>query len=148
MPQAPAPPESIEEAIARVTRFREARDWDERNAPQYLSRAVSVEASELEEEFLWKNEKDVAEHLRSEEGPLGGGTRSGERRGWRRADFGSSLLRACRDRPAGGPWNETGEDRGEVPSRNRPGLLSLCQQQSAPAVPLADGWWAVRDGRL
>ena len=29
---------------------------------------MSVEASELEEEFLWKNGEDVEEHLCSEEG--------------------------------------------------------------------------------
>jgi len=68
MPQSPAPPESIEEAIARVTRFREARGWDKYHTPRHLSRAVSIEASELEEEFLWKNGEDVEEHLRSEEG--------------------------------------------------------------------------------
>ncbi|WP_263786227.1 nucleotide pyrophosphohydrolase [Salinibacter grassmerensis] len=68
MPDSPAPPASIAEAIARVTRFREARDWDKYHTPRHLSRAVSVEASELEEEFLWKDASDVAEHLRSDEG--------------------------------------------------------------------------------
>ena len=68
MPDSPAPPASIDEAIARVTRFREARDWDKYHTPRHLSRAVSVEASELEEEFLWKDASDVAEHLRSDEG--------------------------------------------------------------------------------
>lgn len=68
MPNSLTPPASIEEAIDRVTRFREARDWDKYHTPRHLSRAVSVEASELEEEFLWKDASDVAEHLRSEEG--------------------------------------------------------------------------------
>lgn len=61
-------PESIEEAMARVARFREARDWDTYHTPKHLSRAVSVEASELEEEFLWKDAQDVEKHLRSKEG--------------------------------------------------------------------------------
>jgi hypothetical protein len=34
MPDAPTPPASIEEAIARVTRFREARDWDQYHTPR------------------------------------------------------------------------------------------------------------------
>ncbi len=68
MPDSPTFPASIEEAIARVTRFREARNWDQYHTPRHLSRAVAVEASELEEEFLWKNDRDVTEHLRSEEG--------------------------------------------------------------------------------
>lgn len=68
MPNPPEPPASIEEAIARVTRFRKARDWDKYHTPRHLSRSVSVEASELEEEFLWKDSGDVEEHLRSEEG--------------------------------------------------------------------------------
>jgi NTP pyrophosphatase (non-canonical NTP hydrolase) len=65
----PAPiPASIEEAIARVTRFRQARDWDKFHTPSHLSRSVSVEASELAEEFLWKDSGDIEAHLRSEEG--------------------------------------------------------------------------------
>jgi NTP pyrophosphatase (non-canonical NTP hydrolase) len=68
-PPAPVdPPASIEEAIARVTRFRQARDWDKYHTPSHLSRSVSVEASELAEEFLWKDSGDIEAHLRSEEG--------------------------------------------------------------------------------
>lgn len=63
-----APPTSIDDAMERVTRFREARDWDQYHTPRHLSRAVSVEASELEEEFLWKDSGDVAAYLQSDEG--------------------------------------------------------------------------------
>ncbi|MEF8817131.1 MAG: nucleotide pyrophosphohydrolase [Salinibacter sp.] len=64
----PTPPTSIDDAMDRVTRFREARDWDQYHTPRHLSRAISVEASELQEEFLWKDSSDVEEHLQSDEG--------------------------------------------------------------------------------
>jgi len=45
----------------RVEQFRNARDWLKFHNPKDLSMALSIEASELEEIFLWKDKDDVKE---------------------------------------------------------------------------------------
>lgn len=42
-------------AIARLRQFRDDRDWKQFHNPKDLSLALSIEASELLELFLWKS---------------------------------------------------------------------------------------------
>jgi NTP pyrophosphatase (non-canonical NTP hydrolase) len=43
----------------RVAEFVAARDWEVFHTPQNLSAAIAVEAAELMEQFLWRNETEA-----------------------------------------------------------------------------------------
>ena len=43
----------MRELIAEIVRFRDARDWSQFHTPRNLAMALSVEAGELLERFLW-----------------------------------------------------------------------------------------------
>ena len=45
----------MNEAIARLRQYRDDRDWKQFHNPKDLSLALSIEASELLELFLWKS---------------------------------------------------------------------------------------------
>lgn len=41
------------ETLERIYKFREDRDWNKFHTPKDLSMAISIESSELLEQFLW-----------------------------------------------------------------------------------------------
>ncbi|MCH4811344.1 nucleotide pyrophosphohydrolase [Vreelandella neptunia] len=45
----------MDDVIARLRQFRDDRDWKQFHNPKDLSLALSIEAAELLEVFLWKN---------------------------------------------------------------------------------------------
>lgn len=45
--------------IYALKKFRDERDWEQFHNPKDLSLAISIEASELLELFLWKNADDA-----------------------------------------------------------------------------------------
>jgi len=49
----------IEEIIEALKKFRDERDWEQFHNPKDLAIAVSIEANELLELFLWKNAEDA-----------------------------------------------------------------------------------------
>ena len=52
--------------IERIRKFREDRDWDQFHTPENLAKAISIEAGELLEHFLWDNKynkEEVCEEL-------------------------------------------------------------------------------------
>lgn len=49
----------IEELRQAIVKFTQERDWDQFHNGKDLALALSIEASELNEAFLWKNAKDV-----------------------------------------------------------------------------------------
>jgi NTP pyrophosphatase (non-canonical NTP hydrolase) len=48
----------IEIMIQELIRFRDERDWEQFHNPKDLALAISVEAGELLEQFLWKDAAD------------------------------------------------------------------------------------------
>jgi NTP pyrophosphatase (non-canonical NTP hydrolase) len=48
----------------RVLKFRDDRDWKQFHNPKDLAISLLVEATELLDEFKWKDEKAVAKHLK------------------------------------------------------------------------------------
>ncbi|VAX36852.1 hypothetical protein MNBD_UNCLBAC01-1975 [hydrothermal vent metagenome] len=50
-----------------VKAFRDARDWGQFHTPNNLVQAISIEANELMEEFLWKTDQEVEELLKQKE---------------------------------------------------------------------------------
>ena len=46
-----------------LARFRDERDWQQFHKPKDIAEALSVEASELLELFMWKSHSEIAEKL-------------------------------------------------------------------------------------
>ena len=44
---------TIEEIQTRIREFRDARDWQQFHTPKDMAMAISIEAAELQEHFLW-----------------------------------------------------------------------------------------------
>ena len=51
----------IKEIINELIKFRDARDWKQFHDSKNLATAISIEAAELNELFLWKNVKESEE---------------------------------------------------------------------------------------
>ena len=61
-------PSLMDELTKKIVQFRDARDWKQFHNPKDLALALSIEAAELNEIFLWKsheaaNKKRLAEEL-------------------------------------------------------------------------------------
>jgi NTP pyrophosphatase (non-canonical NTP hydrolase) len=52
----------------KALRFRDERNWKQYHDPKNLAEALSIEAGELLELFLWKSKKEVQELVRSKTG--------------------------------------------------------------------------------
>ena len=50
---------NLEELRKAIVQFTQERDWDQFHNGKDLALALSIEASELNEAFLWKEAKDV-----------------------------------------------------------------------------------------
>ena len=50
----------LEQLTAQIRKFTEDRDWDQFHNPKDLAIALSIEASELLECFLWKKPEDAS----------------------------------------------------------------------------------------
>ncbi|SUY45302.1 MazG nucleotide pyrophosphohydrolase [Clostridium putrefaciens] len=48
----------MEEIKKRVRKFRDDREWSQFHTPENLAKAISIEAGELLEHFLWNNNYD------------------------------------------------------------------------------------------
>ena len=49
----------LEELRKTIVQFTQERDWDQFHNGKDLALALSIEAAELNEAFLWKDVKDV-----------------------------------------------------------------------------------------
>lgn len=49
----------IKEIMEQIVQFTQDRDWDQFHNGKDLALALSIEASELNEAFLWKQPEDV-----------------------------------------------------------------------------------------
>lgn len=56
----------MQETLNRIRKFRTDRDWDQFHTPANLSKAISIEAGELLENFLWDEENYNREHVLEE----------------------------------------------------------------------------------
>ncbi len=54
-----APDSDIDHLTTQLRRFRDERDWGQFHQPKDLAIALSVEASELLELYLWKSSEDA-----------------------------------------------------------------------------------------
>ncbi len=58
---------NIEEVTQRIRAFRDARDWEQFHNPKDMAIAISLEAGELLEHFLWKGPQEVDARVESHE---------------------------------------------------------------------------------
>ncbi len=56
--------DSIESTISEILAFRREREWEQFHSPKNLATALSIEAGELLEHFLWSD--DSAENIVSD----------------------------------------------------------------------------------
>lgn len=56
-----------DEVIQALLKFRNERDWEQFHNPKDLALAISIEAGELLELFLWKNAEDANKEKIKEE---------------------------------------------------------------------------------
>ena len=56
----------MKETINIIRKFRNDRDWSQFHTPANLSKAISIEAGELLEEFLWDEENFDKGHVLEE----------------------------------------------------------------------------------
>jgi NTP pyrophosphatase (non-canonical NTP hydrolase) len=52
----------MDDVLARIRQFRDARDWLQFHNPKDLAVSISIEAAELLEEFQWKSPDESRRH--------------------------------------------------------------------------------------
>lgn len=53
----------IEDLTKQVIKFRNARDWKQFHSPKDISISMAIEAGEVMDHFLWKNEDEIKKHV-------------------------------------------------------------------------------------
>ena len=53
----------FDDLLSQILAFRDERDWDQFHQPKELAIALSIEASELLEHFLWKSPEEVTQRI-------------------------------------------------------------------------------------
>ena len=51
---------NLSDLTAKITAFRDAREWKQFHTANQLATAIAIEAAELQEHFLWKTPQEVA----------------------------------------------------------------------------------------
>ena len=57
--------DSIEQITEVIRKFRDERDWKQFHTPKDMAAAISIEAGELLEHFLWKTNEEAEERIES-----------------------------------------------------------------------------------
>ena len=57
--------ETLTQLTQKLIKFRDDRNWQQFHSHKDLVAALAIETSELQEEFLWKNEDDIALMLKA-----------------------------------------------------------------------------------
>jgi len=58
---------TIQELKDLLRDFRDKRDWKQFHDPKNLAEAISIEAGELQELFLWKDKEKITQLLKEDE---------------------------------------------------------------------------------
>tara|TARA_B110000967_G_scaffold94842_1_gene97451 strand:+ start:219 stop:563 length:345 start_codon:yes stop_codon:yes gene_type:complete len=59
------------ETIDRIIKFRNDRDWGQFHTLKDLSLGLGIEVAELQEFFLWKNNQELSETIKSKSESIG-----------------------------------------------------------------------------
>lgn len=55
--------DGFKKLIKEIIKFRNARNWAQFHSFKNLSAAISIEAAELQEHFLWKSDSEINSYL-------------------------------------------------------------------------------------
>lgn len=61
----------IKNYVKKIIKFRDARDWKQFHNPKDMALSLTLEASEVAEHFLWKNEKEIEEYVKKHRQDIG-----------------------------------------------------------------------------
>jgi dCTP diphosphatase len=61
---------NFQEITAKIREFRDERDWAQFHNPKDMAIAISLEAGELLEHFLWKNPDEVERRIAEKRGEI------------------------------------------------------------------------------
>ena len=61
---------TIQDITAEIRRFRDERDWKPFHQPKEMASAISIEAAELLEHFLWKTPEECEARVVSHREPI------------------------------------------------------------------------------
>ena len=56
--------DSWQALTAAIRQFRDERDWSQFHTPKNLAAAIAIEAAELQEQLLWKTDKEIEKDLK------------------------------------------------------------------------------------
>ncbi len=56
--------DTLEKTLKNILAFRNARKWKKFHTPRNLAAALAIETSELQEELLWRSDKEVKSFLK------------------------------------------------------------------------------------
>lgn len=56
---------NFQSILTKIRSFRDERDWKQFHNPKDMALAISIEASELLELFLWKNKQEVEDFVKN-----------------------------------------------------------------------------------
>lgn len=56
---------TVKDLRKKVINFRDKRDWKKFHNPKDLSAGLSIEASELQEHFLWKSSDEIDSYIKN-----------------------------------------------------------------------------------
>lgn len=59
------PKDSLTELVEAALQFRKERDWAQFHTPKDLAMDISIEAAEILEHFLWKNDKEIKKYIKT-----------------------------------------------------------------------------------
>ncbi len=62
---------NLEDLQKKIIAFRDERDWKQFHTPKDLAVGLSLEAGEVAEHFLWKDEAEIAEYLKTHKEEIG-----------------------------------------------------------------------------
>ena len=62
------PNDAFQKLTEQVIAFRDARNWKQFHSLNHLAAGLNIEAGELQELFLWKNDQEVQTFVQSAEG--------------------------------------------------------------------------------
>ena len=55
----------------KIIAFRDERDWKQFHTPKDMATGLTLEAGEVAEHFLWKDEAEIAEYLKTNKEDIG-----------------------------------------------------------------------------
>lgn len=61
----------ITDLTKRVIEYRDARDWKQFHSPKDVSTSLMLEAGEVAEHFLWKNQDEIEKHVAKNKNAIG-----------------------------------------------------------------------------